>query len=36
VDNRFLMEEGKHRIVVGILDQITRKASYAMLNVKVP
>ena len=36
VDNRFLMQEGKHRIVVGILDQITRKASYATLNVKVP
>ena len=36
VDSRFLMEEGKYRIVVGILDQITRKASYATLNVKVP
>ena len=36
LDSRFLMEEGKHRIVVGILDQITRKASYATLNLKVP
>ncbi len=36
VDSRFLMEEGKHRVVVGILDRITRKASYATLNMKVP
>ncbi len=36
LDSRFLMEEGKHRIVVGVLDQITRKASYATLNLKVP
>ena len=36
LDSRFLMAEGKHRIVVGILDQITRKASYAVLNLRVP
>lgn len=36
LDSRFLMEEGKHRIVVGLLDSITRKASYATLNLKVP
>ena len=36
VDSRFLMEAGKHRIVVGILDQITRKASYVMLKLSVP
>ncbi len=36
MDSRFLMEEGKHRIVVGILDQITRKASYATLKLSVP
>lgn len=36
VDSRFLMEEGTHRIVVGILDSITRKASYATVNLTVP
>lgn len=36
VDSRFLMEEGKHRVVVGILDQITRKTSYATLSLTVP
>lgn len=36
VNSRFLMEEGTHRVVVGILDSITRKASYATLNLTVP
>lgn len=36
IERQFLMEEGNHRIVVGLLDQITHKASYATLVVSLP
>ncbi len=31
-----LMEEGQHRVVVGVLDPVTRQASYARLTADVP
>jgi hypothetical protein len=31
-----LMEEGRHRVVVGVLDPVTRQASYARLTADVP
>lgn len=36
VDSRFLMKAGQHRVVVGILDRVTHKASYVTLNLTVP
>ena len=36
LESRFLMEEGSNRIVVGILDRITRKVSYASLTITLP
>ncbi len=36
VDVSFLMEAGLQRVVVGVLDQISHRDSYEMLNLSVP
>ncbi len=36
VDVPFLMEKGPHRVAVGVMDQVTRQASYARVEVEVP
>ncbi len=36
VDVRFLMQEGQHRVVVGVLDQISHRVSYETMNLVVP
>jgi hypothetical protein len=33
---QLLMEEGSHKVVVGLLDPITRQSSYASLTRTVP
>jgi VWFA-related protein len=36
IDFRLILEEGRHRISVGVLDSITRQASYQRMVVSVP
>ncbi len=36
IDFRLIMEEGRHRVSVGVMDPITRQASYERLVVSVP
>jgi VWFA-related protein len=33
---QFLMKEGSHQVVVGLLDSLPRQASYATVNLSVP
>lgn len=36
IDLRLLLEEGTHRVVVGVLDRLTRQASYEGIGLTVP
>ena len=36
IDFRLLLEEGRHRISVGVMDPITRQDSYEKIVVSVP
>jgi VWFA-related protein len=36
LDVAFLMREGQHRVVVGVLDRISRRVSYETLTLSVP
>jgi len=35
IDTRLLMEKGRYRIAVGLMDQVTRQASYAITETRV-
>lgn len=36
IDTQLLLDEGRHRISVGLMDSITRQASYEQLTLSVP